>query len=616
MATEDVSVQEINVDMGDESDEDIVRKISSDYTLSRIEWQDLKRKFTDYYFDFLSYKEQIADKTKSNTFLPLPYVATIGLKSRIKQAILATRPYGWVIPEPYDLDLSWKLSLLYDSELDGARYARFIDTCILDALIYGSAPFQVVHEQIIRDMPAFERDRSGRLKPKFDDLGARKFEGQISKDGIGLYNVPIQDFFLPSKCVDAETARYNAKIYRAGFEEIAKKKDFYNLDKLYELRRARKIDSGEQARLDIAQHKTTSQLPVYVYDILEYTTDRNIFHWAVGSDFLIYRGKNPYGRKPFHLAQVYHLNNEPYGLSPLGEGHLMAHTINDVIDVMMDELNLTNNKMFIVNEDMVNDYECRATQSGIIHVRGLDSGMDVQTAVRVVETRAIAPEILPLIQMFKSIHDQVANSQNVVTGTHTPGAETAFENSLLSQGALGRSEDMIENLDDSLGQKVYQDINDLHNQFLNQTKNVRMFDSNGQIVKNYDVLPIEAWGQHSFRFDWASRERSRTEERAQLTQLLQVLGTITNFNEATAPIIENLLVLSGVKDMDRIKKGLEAVIQQQKQMMMAKAGGVPPGMGGTSEFAPGGQDEMTKQIGDVLGQSLNTITPQETGGGM
>jgi hypothetical protein len=242
MAENQVKYRVEEVDVNDEStsDEDIARKISADIEQSTNAWQTLKAKFTDYYFDFLSYKESISDITKSNTFIPLPYVAVRANKSRLNSSILASEPYGKVLPDPFDADLSWRLSLLYTKQLDEAKYRLFVDQMLLDALIYGSAGFQVTHEQISKPMPAFYE---GTSIPQFNENGERVFTQQIVKDGIALSNIHIQHFFLPPRCISAEGAEWNAILHQKTLSELKRMDGFKNLDKLLEYSRTEKSDS-------------------------------------------------------------------------------------------------------------------------------------------------------------------------------------------------------------------------------------------------------------------------------------------------------------------------------------------------------------------------------------
>ena len=596
-----VDQSSLDISIGEMDDRSVAEKIDSDIKDSIQGWQDLKNRFTEYYFDFLAYKEEILNKYKSNTFIPLPFVSTIVLKSKLKSAILSGRPYATAIPEPYDPMLSRRISLYYDTLLMDAQFRKFLDLMILDCLVYGSAPFKVVHEKKTKKLPAFYRDpENGIVIPLFDDKGERIFADEVTKDGIRLDNIHIQDFYVPDKCIDAESAPWNAQTFRKTFDEIKETPGYYNLDKLRELKKSESTDRNEKQRVESAQHKSVGgNLPENTFELIEYVTDDHIYHKPWDADFLVFRDKNIYRRKPFHLGKVYPLTNEPYGLSPLGEEHLMIHTFNEVVDVIMDGLNKEDNKQWIVNADTVNDFELRSQQGNIIHVHDVGMDGDVSKHVRAVETRAIATEIFPLIQFFDRMHQKVSGGVDAMEGIPAQGAETAYENAMLAQGALSRIEDMLSNLEDSFGEFLYADIQHLNNIYFNEGKTIQEFSPNNVEVKEFRVEPMEVWGKYKFKIDWVGRERERMQERASLTQSLGVLGNMSTWNEVTAMLIENLMVMSGVKDVERIKEALDKAIYFSRMAQM-----MPSGAG-----AAGGEEGMEKQIGDMLGRGANFKTP-------
>jgi len=197
-----------NIDIDTETDERLIAlKIAEQISESRTYWQSFKSLCTELYFDFLAYKESVQGSTKSNTFVPLPYVDITVTKERIKQIITGTKPYARVKPKPYNPDLSFKASHFAYNLLDEAEFESFLDLLIQDALIYTGAPFQVTWGVEYKEMPAFWDAESLGEKfgidltgqdiriPKFDDSGERVFEPQETRDGIFLEVLSIQDFY-------------------------------------------------------------------------------------------------------------------------------------------------------------------------------------------------------------------------------------------------------------------------------------------------------------------------------------------------------------------------------------------------------------------------------------
>lgn len=634
MAEEEV-VSQGEIDIDTETDEKLIAsKISEEIAQSRSYWQEFKSLCTELYFDFLAYKESIQDSTKSNTFIPLPYVDVRVSKARIKQIITGTKPYARVKPKPYDPELSFKASRFAYDLLNEAEFESFLDLLIQDALIYTGAPFQVTWSTEHKEMPAFWDAESLSEKfgvdltgadiriPKFDDDGKRVFELQEVRDGIFLEVISIQDFYLPKNSKNVETDPWAAKHYPATIPDLKDAVDsdgnpyYHNLDRLKALGTTRRADTAEPTRQGQPLKRDYPSRSTFVetFPIIEFCTDKKIFHWPEGTDFLIKGPEpNPYRKKPFHIARVEKLTGEPYGFSPNRANHLLTRTMNEVVDIIMDGLFLEDNKAWILNENLVDDFEVGAIQGNLIHVHGLDSGMDVSTAIRPIETRAIASEIMPLWEKFDSTHQIVAGRPNMSIGMPSLGAETAYENAQLVAGANTPVIDMASNLVDTALRPIHEDLFYLAKIYFTKEKSMEILDDEGNPIREEPLVmtPREVYADYDFEFEFLGKERNKIEERAALTNMLMVWGNVKNVDEVTALIMKNLLLQSGISDTAAISKALDAAIQQRRQMemmaMQAKTGGQEQGgpMSGSPEMGPGAVGAPMRQAGNFA----NTFKP-------
>lgn len=620
------------VDIDTEENEELIAdKINSEIQSSRAYWQEFKSLCTDLYFDFLAYKESISDKTKSNTFIPLPYVDVRINKGRIKQIFTGTKPYARVKSVPFDSERSFKASHLASKLLDEAGLSGFLDLLIQDALIYTGAPFQETWGSEYKEMPAFwDAESLGEefgvdltglniRIPKFDDNQERIYEMQEVRDGVFLEVISIQDFYLPKNCKSVESACWAGKLYSASIEELEKAVNpdgtaFYqNLDKLRVLDATRRADTSEVTRqMQPLQRDYPSQSTfTKIYDIIEFCTDRKIFHWAEGTKFLIYNKNNPYKKKPYHIARVEKLTGEPFGFSPNRANHLMTRTMNEVVDIIMDGLFLEDNKAWVVNEELVDDFEIGAHQGNLIHVKGLDPGVDVNTAIRAIETRAIANEIMPLWEKLDQTHQIVAGRSNMAVGMPTLGAETAYENAQMVAGQNTPVIDMASNLVDTALRPIYEDLFHLLKINMATEKTIEILNDNGELAQPpMQVKPSELYSDFEFEFEFLGKERSKIEERAALANMLMVWGNVKNVDEVSAILMKNLLLLSGISDTAAIQDALTKAIEQRRQMeMMAlqmKQG--QQGEGGGMMGLPGPGEEVGEPMRD-MGNMNNVFKP-------
>ena len=629
---EDVGSGSIDIDT--ETDEKLIaQKIAEQISESRTYWESFKSLCTELYFDFLAYKESIQDSTKSNTFIPLPYVDIRVTKARIKQIITGTKPYARVKPKPYSPDLSFKASHFAYNLLYEAEFESFLDLLIQDALIYTGAPFQETWGVEYKEMPAFWDAESLGEKfgvdltgvdiriPKFDDNGERVFELQETRDGIFLEVIPIQDFYLIKNSKNVETDPWAGKHYKATIENLEKKVNpdgtpyYENLDLLRALDTTKRADTtGATRQSQPVQRDEPSQSTfTKEFDIIEFCTDKKIFHWPEGAQFLIAQNPNPYKRKPYHIARVEKLTGEPYGLSPNRVNHLLTRTMNEVVDIIMDGLFLEDNKAFVIDENRIDDFEVGATQGNLIHVKNLDPGESVTNAIYALETRAVANEIMPLWEKLDVTHQLVAGRPNMSVGMPQQGAETAYENAQLAAGANTPVIDMTANLVDTALRPIYQDLFHLAMIYFTKEKSMEALDDDGNLIGGEPLVmtPREVYANYDFEFEFLGKERNKIEERAALTNMLMVWGNVKNVDEVTALIMKNLLLQSGISDTAAIKGALDKAIEQRRQMemlaMQAKMGGGEQGrpMGGLPE---GGSEAVGEPMRDT-GNMMNALKP-------
>lgn len=600
-----------DIDIDTEEDEQLIaQRIASEIARSRSDWQAFKTLCTELYFDFLGYKESITDTTKSNTFIPLPYVDVRITKGKIKQIITGTKPYCRVKPAPYSPDLSFKASHFSHSLLNEANFEGFLDLLVQDALIYTGAPFQVTWGSEYKEMPAFwDAESLGQELgvdltgmpiriPKFDESGERVYELQEVRDGLFLEVIPIQDFYLPGNSKSVEEDVWAGKSYSAVIGDLEDEVGpngtprYHNLDKLRRFKETQRTDTSEIARQKQPLKRDYPVRPVTTNtcDIIEFCTDRKIFHWPEGTDFLIANEPNPYKKKPYHIARVEKLTGEPFGFSPNRANHLMTRTMNEVVDVIMDGLFLEDNKCWVVNEDLISDFEVGAVQGNIIHVQGIDVNTDVRTAIHAIETRALAPEIMPLWEKLDRVHQIVAGRPDMSAGMPVLGAETAYENAQLVAGANIPVIDMVDNLISTALRPIYEDLFHLCKINFATEKSIEILDDDGQLISQDLIMtPGEVYADYTFDFEFLNKERNKLEERAALTNMLMVWGNVQNIDEVSSLLMKNLLLQSGISDTAAINDALAQAIEQRRMMEMmalqAKAGGQQGTTGATPKEA-------------------------------
>jgi len=348
-------------------------------------------------------------------------------------------------------------------------------------------------------------------------------------------------------------------------------------------------------------------------DVVEFVTDNHIFHVPEGADFLILKERNPYRRKPYHIARVEQLNGEPFGFCPNRANHLMTRTFNEIVDILMDQLFLEDNKAFVINEELIDDFEVGAAQGNLIHVKGMDPGVDVQTALKVIETRAITTEVLPLLRMFDEIHQVTAARSNMAAGMPVQGVETAYENARLEEGEGHRVLDMASNLINTALKPIYDDL--FHLAQINYTRETPIEILNDQggfaeklpygVENPFVVGPSELYGAKlTYQFEFIGKERTKIEERAAIINLLQVWGNMVNIDPVTILLMKKLLINFNMEDTAKIEEALQQSIQMRlmMQQMEMQAKNQP-------EKKQDDKQGSTHKSSNVTGNTINSRKP-------
>lgn len=595
-----------DVDVDNEPDEKLVaQKITSVIQKSRSDWREFKNLCTELYFDFLAYKESIDDKTKSNTFIPQSYVDIQVNKARLKKLITMVKPYARVKPMPFDPALSFRLSHWASHMLDEADFEKFLDILIQDALTYPGAIFQASWGVEYKNLPAFDEQeifpgasiRQARFeidpdKPWNPESGQpppirRAFENQEVREGLFLENINIQDFYLPGNSREAETDPWAGKIYSTDLVSLSRtinpdgSPKYMNLEKLGEVGETKRGDTAETTRMKQPVQRDHPKIDTFgkTLDIIEFVTDDHIFHVPEGADFLILKERNPYRRKPYHIARVEQLNGEPFGFCPNRANHLMTRTYNEIVDIIMDQLFLEDNKSFVINEERIDDFEVGATQGNLIHVKQLEPGEDVRSNIFALETRAITTEVFPLLKMFDDMHQVTAARSNMAAGMPVQGVETAYETARIEEGEGHRILDMASNLINTALRPMLDDLFHLAQINYAQGNPIEILNDQGGFAEKlpygvenpFVVGPSELYGAKlTYHFDFIGKERRKIEERAAIINLLQVWGNMVNIDPVSVLLMKKLLINFDMEDTAKIDEALNQSIQLRLMIQQAE----------------------------------------------
>jgi len=598
-------MEELKESIDQETDElKIAEKVESDARESLTHYQALKAKFTDYDHDFLAYREKLNDNTKANYASPDPFSDVRVIKGRLKSAILSSYPYAYAIPEGTALQrqekevLGYELSYFYSHKLFMANFAYYLDLWLTDTCKYGIGHPVMQWKRGRKPMPAYVKSPLGQ-KPLYKN-NRRVFLSDLTYDGIQLGVASVDDVYYPAYCADALDTPWLAMRFRSTLAELAMQtyvravipaegiestEDiqyeevplYYNLDKIREKKKTYQIRTDtEYQRKKTAYYQSIPYSASAPMEFWMYFTAFKIYVKPVNENFLIRNDDNSFGRIPIGASYIYPLPNEVYGMGVLAPVHKHNRYQDEMINVMLDQLFKEDQKTWIYAKNKIqNVADLYAGLGGVIGVDDWEGG-DLFGAVRPVETRAVANEILPMINRFDYKRQTANGAVDAMKGGGSQGPEkTATQSSYEFSGATGSIEDYLFNLEGSLGTWLFNFLQHLCHLNYNSSENISIYGNNEKIADQIQINTAKVLNPVDFRFQWAGRERARDTERASLTNVLQVMGAIPPEAYATNPVlldlVKEIILLSPIRNADILVKKLEERIQQMP--MMPSSGG-------------------------------------------
>ena len=133
------------------------------------------------------------------------------LTAQLTQSTLTPSP-RWTVKTDND---GWKTfagtieRFLDRAAREDMKMDKNLETWILEAVKYGTSVLQVTYERITKDVMMHSRDGKTSWP-----------ETRPVREGPTVYNVPLQDFFIPFSSTDIQDARWVAKRFRLNSVEM------------------------------------------------------------------------------------------------------------------------------------------------------------------------------------------------------------------------------------------------------------------------------------------------------------------------------------------------------------------------------------------------------------
>ena len=531
-----------------------------------------------YYKIYRNYRDDLAVMGRSNLGLPVGFEWVEVVRARLYQKFAGKRPYVRVKGrEPMDESPARGIQIYQNYQYDLADYKRFIYDVLSQVLIYGTG--------IGKRFWKYEEAERWAFTPSdpYDSSSPmmREKKTVVTYDNVAFELVDLFDFRVDPEATTIGDARWCAhRVYRTVdyLEKMAKLGIYYNIKDL--VREVEEGSSGTTAdankigRLQVEGHDATKSGTVKPIECWEYCDENNVFVVANGK-YVIRNEKNEYGEKPYEVGKIISTPHEFYGIGLIEIGGPSARLMEDLMNSAMDNISFSVNKMFVVDENRIEDSELQSRPGGMIHVSG-----DVNSALRELEFTNVAADITNILAVVNDFSKRSTGVNDYLTGSADRRA-TATEASLLTNQAAKRIDMHIEEFGNTFVRPLAEAVHRLNSRFVTTEKVLRVTGTARDPYETVKITP-EMFGAN-VDFVWENEDAALEDMVAvqQLVQALSIAQTNPTLMMFVPIIFSKILEKFGLHENDELMKAAVAaknLVPIQVEMMMT--GGMGMGGGG------------------------------------
>lgn len=569
--SESVATQEVEKDrpiLGEvvnESDEAlIVKEILGIKKRSEEFYAGRRSRWLDYFNHYIN-----RPRVKTRTTIPAPIASEhvdIVLADMVTRQF-ASRPFCGVRGRSDDDQQSAPLiEALIQYQFDRMDIFDIYTSAAKQALMLSSTPFRVCYEQKFVEVPL---------------PGQQGTEGRFNENsGALIIPYDIFDYFPDSSKVSPnDPAPSIVRSYRP-YEYLVEQQDLYpdvyrNVSKIPHKRVVSMDKDDLQARQErqTAMGMSPENSERGLVEILEcdmmwpvrmrdgsYIERPCIFTLANG--ILIRAHRNPYISQNANMgiAVIDKLPNDLFGVGLIEKMHPQVHGANTVLDMILTNLELTVDKMLVVNTEQVKrEEELHNRSGGVIHSRG-----DVNSALRWFDGGSIVPEAFLLYQNFRGASEGASGVKPVKQGAISSDTATAVNAAQSESGSRFNLYMMM--MEHSFVIPAAKMMHQINQQFLDLPTVVPVLGQQGIAwpVVDYETIAIDA----DFIPEGSTREMNKQMNIAQIENFLSIVSRVPGLQPLIPLMVGKLAREFRWPDAQQIEQLCSAAVQQQMMLEM------------------------------------------------
>lgn len=564
-----------NINLELKEEEKLAAEICDDIRTAEEERKSLVDKLQKCYenFEGTSTPKSYPWKDCSNVFIPITAISVEALHARLIASILGSKPI-FLVKERRAMDLDKKdrvEGFLDYMATDQVNLFDTLDNWLLLGLIQGTGVLKCIWNDDKRKI--YRLDENDDMQPAFEKLNKPKF-----------FPIDLNDFIIPSKSKDIQSAPFVAHRLRYRFQDLLEKEKqniYYNVNKL-------KSQDDETESADYNKYKD-SQVGIneqrysnkkdgylYIYEVYKkYDFDKDgydeecIFTVSYKERKIIRAIINPYisQKRPFISFQTLRRPNNFYGIGiPESIGGLQEQ-LNTLYNQRNDSVSMVVAKIFKANKGTIDPTQKEIYPGAIIDVDSMDDLQPLITGDVAVSAYQEEPIVKDYIEKRTGVTDFALGQQKKM-GT---GRGTATGTLALIQEGNTRFDLIIKRVNQAMNELAKNMIELCYQYFPKETQ-FKVTKDNKDVFLNItkEDLNLDA----DYQVQGTSSSSNKAIESQQLLNAYQMLTPnplVANNPQRLYYLTKKVLLSMGYKDYDKIIGSAEEMQKLMQQLSQAMA---------------------------------------------
>lgn len=538
---------------------------------------DHETRWEEFYKLYRSYIDEDEHPWRANLFIPYTFSVIETVVPKMLGSIFNTKPIISIVtrkgneirPEEMEemSELLDSMGLDTSSMMPTSDLAELIERLLDYQFEDESLEFYFMLEEFFKDA-AIYGTAFAKIVPKFAD------EEELVLDSIDFLPIDLWNIFPDWRATSIKDSKFIIERREIDIEELLDKQDqgiYEHVDELVDYAESKfKIDEYRKLRLDSIEvsedmYGDWSEARKSV-QVLEYWDRQKIYHVAAGK-FILLEDDNPFGDVlPYVMMKYTPVPHELYAIGIPEMTESLQHELNSIRNQRMDNINLINNRMFVVNKLADIDIDNLISYPGnVITTNDIES-------IKPLDTADITRSIYMEEDIIKRDIQNATGEYEYSRGATPQHRETATGIIKLQQAASVRFDAVLKNVE-----FTFREIAKLfiwyNSQFLEPQDFAKIVGTKDFVRMGgpyFYELPVEEMLKlYHFQPVGSSTTAVKELRIQQIMQLYQVANQDPFFNQYE--LRKKLLNALDMLDYDKLLKTEEQVRNEQKEMMMAEA---------------------------------------------